>query len=93
METQRPSLLYFVSEAQEPTGALHDCLKTASSFKVQPEAKLCWISAWGACQVGHAELVSPWLCHLPALLPASEAPGIVVGWEWQVYYPPSPPAC
>lgn len=92
-KTQRPTLLYFVSQAQESMGPPWGGSNAASSFKVPPEVKLCWTSAWGVCQAGHTELVSPWLCHLPALLSASEAPGIMVGWEWRVYCPAFPPDC
>lgn len=72
-------------------GAPQGCSNAASSFKVPPEVKLCWASARGECQMGHTRLVSPWFSHLPALLPACETPGIMVGWEWQVYCPPFPP--
>lgn len=93
MKTWRPTLLYFVSQGQESMGAPQGCSNAASSFKVPPEVKLCWASARGACQMAHTKLVSPWFSHLPAVLPESETPGIMVGWEWQVYCPPFPPDC
>lgn len=54
------------------------CSNTDSSFKAPLEVEFCWTSAWGVCQVEHTELVSHWLCCLPALLPVSKAPGAMV---------------
>lgn len=78
-----------LAEQRSPGGGC--CSNAASCFKVPPEVEFCWTSTWGACQVEHTELVSPWLCCLPALLPASKASGTMVCRERQVYCPPSPP--
>lgn len=51
------------------------CSNADRSFEVPPEVEFCWTTAWGACQVEHTELVSPWLC-LSACFQGSRSHGV-----------------
>lgn len=71
-------VFHFSKVAEHRSSGGGCCSNTDSSFKAPLEVEFCWTSAWGACQVERTELVSHWLCCLPALLPVSKAPGAMV---------------